>query len=1070
MLAHHPTTGAPIRIIKSDAQISQEDRTLVWVRPTFQTSSRWSRWSTIVTEPAALTVLDGHTPTIAIIRDVGWAPHVGQLGEACILIASKAMKEHTTFAAAGEAFASCLELEELYELYPFLGQPVTAEDSDAKLVVSVAHILRFRAIAWQTPTQGDAAAQVAAWLRCCKGRLIEIPADGTPSVIPELWLIQQYFKHPRLARAREIHQCLERNVANPYIDRILLLNETDEHIPLVTSDKIVCRNIGHRLTYADALRAIQTDLPAGAIAVFANADIWLDDTIKAVWSLAMEERRLFLALLRWEEDGTIFGPRADSQDTWIVAKSTVDFAVTDEDFGFTFGKPGCDNAVALAMLRKRCLVANPAYTIHTHHVHASQVRNYDSRDVLYKPAYLYLDPTAIQAYSAVTQMTPHLAAKDVLTAWRSSAPKQSIHRPLHALRDEVGRTIRRMISMKEGGGMFENTWTPTGAAGIPLYEFKGDVFVTREGLVSDFQSIYLGAGHREWRTGWENSQISSLTPAYHVPAVVAIPVPATCWTNVADWVLSYMPTVLRIRDVVAAENVDGDLPEFVIPTDPQVAEFIYHSVWKHRRVGTIPYMENAQIYSNHVWAVPELPRLSAEDVGLLRSLLPPAQPKSVKRFPHIVFCVSDDAEHGVITEGWVQEVIQCHKSLIGRWRYVILRPSDGFLKRREAFREATWIVGQGEVLKWIWMATPDTKVLDYMPESEISSTIPHLAGAASLFYIPTLVRKEPVEFQRQHALVEFGEAIRQHGFTERLFDGDEAAAGEKPLVVIPTGVSAQGMWAHAGDTFREMAEMWAERGYCRLQRSEETPYCWWGGVGEVLLYDRPTPRWWPAAEIMPSYQMAMFGNCAPPGPPAHLTRQSVWSFWPRSPRALEAVAAKGPRTWEERPIVSLFLGKVENGVQQKHRCAADWSAAVELFSMPVDPTGAPYPYTQSQYLEKVSNTRWGLCLPGYGPKCNREIEYMALGTVPIVTEGVDMRNYLVPPQEGVHYLRATTPADVKRIVATTPKETWERMSAACHRWWRENASAEGLFRLTWGRVQQTRPYWGVGMPPWKGTS
>jgi hypothetical protein len=169
--------------------------------------------------------------------------------------------------------------------------------------------------------------------------------------------------------------------------------------------------------------------------------------------------------------------------------------------------------------------------------------------------------------------------------------------------------------------------------------------------------------------------------------------------------------------------------------------------------------------------------------------------------------------------------------------------------------------------------------------------------------------------------------------------------------------------------------------------------------------------------------------------------------------------------YSRRAIKSLFLGKIENGVQHAHRTGADWKSAVELFSMPHDSTGAPYPFSQEKYLEKLCNTRFGLCLPGYGPKCNREIEYFACGVVPIVVPGVDMKGYLVPPIEGLHYFTARTPEDVRRIIEVVQPEQWTRMSIAGRKWWSLYASAEGLFRLTWERIEQCRPFLTTGNIP-----
>jgi hypothetical protein len=348
-----------------------------------------------------------------------------------------------------------------------------------------------------------------------------------------------------------------------------------------------------------------------------------------------------------------------------------------------------------------------------------------------------------------------------------------------------------------------------------------------------------------------------------------------------------------------------------------------------------------------------------------------------------------------------------------------------------------------------------------MMETEISSDIIHLAGAADCKYILSLVRKEPVEFQRQNAILEFTKIWVEYAFPETV----AATVKEKPVVTLPAGKALTGMFNHDGDRFREMVRLWGERGYCEVQETEESGYVWWGNVGDVVLYDWDIARWWDPAT---NYQLALFGSCPPPGPTGHETRQSVWSFWSRSPRSLETAVAEGRLGWSERPIQSLFLGKVENGVQKARRCGADWKSAVEVFSMPLDSTGAPYPYTQTEYLQKLRQARFGLCLPGLGQKCNREIEYFALGVVPIAVPEVDFTHYLVPPREGEHYFRATTPEEVRKIVAETTAEKWEAMSVACQTWWRQNASAEGMFRLTWARIQQCRPLQGLMMPVWNG--
>jgi hypothetical protein len=251
-----------------------------------------------------------------------------------------------------------------------------------------------------------------------------------------------------------------------------------------------------------------------------------------------------------------------------------------------------------------------------------------------------------------------------------------------------------------------------------------------------------------------------------------------------------------------------------------------------------------------------------------------------------------------------------------------------------------------------------------------------------------------------------------------------------------------GFYAHAGDSFREIASLWSERGYVDLVPSP-AHQVWLHEVGDTLLYDRPTHQWLeqaPAKEQ--TFRKALFGN------PAPAKDGSSWSFWPRRPALVEnAVAAGLPkRTWESRAQTVVFYGRSENAVQKSRRSTADWSAACSDF-VHVDGL-SKYPYTAEEYLERLASAKYGLCLAGYGFKCHREIECMAMGTVPIVAPEVDMANYANPPEEGLHYLRVASPEEVGKAVAEITGERWTVMSNACRDWWLKNASVDGMWALT----------------------
>lgn len=253
----------------------------------------------------------------------------------------------------------------------------------------------------------------------------------------------------------------------------------------------------------------------------------------------------------------------------------------------------------------------------------------------------------------------------------------------------------------------------------------------------------------------------------------------------------------------------------------------------------------------------------------------------------------------------------------------------------------------------------------------------------------------------------------------------------KQQVILP--MKRQDFFQHAGDSFREMVAVWGERGYVDVvERPVEQ--VWLGEVGETLLYDRPTLEWLNASSEK-SYKRGLFGN------PVH---GSPWTFWPRRPRLVEEMVAKGYKSYEAREKTLVFYGRSENAVQRKNRTSADWESVCDDFSHRI--SNAAYTYTQEEYLERLGNAKYGLCLAGYGNKCHREIECMAMGCVPIVAAEVDM-TYADPPVEGLHYFRVSGPEEAKQVTQITP-ERWVVMSAACRDWWKRNASAEGSWELT----------------------
>jgi hypothetical protein len=228
-------------------------------------------------------------------------------------------------------------------------------------------------------------------------------------------------------RNAEIKQCLYRNYMNPHITKIHLLNEriyTDAELCDRRVDgqsggsKIVQTSIGKRLTFKDVFKYIRENHIAG-YCVLTNADIFFDNSLRKILYSSISTTPQMFALLRYEYRGEtdllqcpIFGPRFDSQDTWIIhySKNTegeggVGKGVTsrikeihEKAFDFEFGRPGCDNKFAyLANVLGYEVINDPRF-IRTYHYHTNQSRNYTRNDVIGQP-YTLISPAGFNPYT-----------------------------------------------------------------------------------------------------------------------------------------------------------------------------------------------------------------------------------------------------------------------------------------------------------------------------------------------------------------------------------------------------------------------------------------------------------------------------------------------------------------------------------------------------------------------------------------------------------------------------------------------------------------------------------------------
>jgi hypothetical protein len=146
-----------------------------------------------------------------------------------------------------------------------------------------------------------------------------------------------------------------------------------------------------RPTFTDLFAMCRAD----AVNVIANSDIYFDHTLRDnIHKLDEDE---VWALSRWDDAGTTLVPyhRADSQDAWIVRGGP-----HEVEAPYTMGMPGCDNAIAHELVKRRYMVTNPCMTVKAIHLHRSGYRTYRTgpgrpKQYVVPPPYTLVLPCAL---------------------------------------------------------------------------------------------------------------------------------------------------------------------------------------------------------------------------------------------------------------------------------------------------------------------------------------------------------------------------------------------------------------------------------------------------------------------------------------------------------------------------------------------------------------------------------------------------------------------------------------------------------------------------------------------------
>ena len=207
-------------------------------------------------------------------------------------------------------------------------------------------------------------------------------------------LITQFYLPNDNLRKKEIITCLQNNLKNNQINKIILFGEKKYNFRTILGEKnlnkIEYNNIGERLSYKKVFEYTNNKNEDNSIYVLANSDIYFDNTLKNLKKYNLDNK--FLALSRINiKNGKYSYPvnTKNTQDTWIW-KNKLNFNKNKmkkfEDYnkdGIIMGLMGCDNYIAYMMDNLGYIVENKCKLINCFHLHQNEFREWKKNKIKY---------------------------------------------------------------------------------------------------------------------------------------------------------------------------------------------------------------------------------------------------------------------------------------------------------------------------------------------------------------------------------------------------------------------------------------------------------------------------------------------------------------------------------------------------------------------------------------------------------------------------------------------------------------------------------------------------------------
>ena len=740
------TSKAPPKILNLTTPIVRNQRTLVWLHKQ-NCDVHWSKWDNIVSSISAYDYWSKYDTKIVgmIVIDVPSKPEdidrfLERLYEISkvipmVLLSQKVLslksEEYWT-----ENFDNLVNVSSMIDSYPFLESPWSGSVEDA--IACFAMLCRYNRIVDCSFSKN-------------RSRIIGNNMTYAQHIQPnETWLFTQFFQHKKKNRSKEIKDCLMKNCASPFVDKIILLNEKDEssewkHFP--GSEKIQQAIMGQRLSYSHFLQYVHDYVPENVYTILCNADIYIEDSIRELYKVDMKNK--MIALLRWDVDAsghaTLFGPRADSQDTWIFLSDSIKSRKWDySTFNFCLGHPGCDNVFAGQILRNYFVISNPSLTFRTFHLHNTNIRNYNEKDIIPSDVYVNIVP------SNIIDTKQQKESEHVLTTIQHDMV------PFDIKSSSMSNEITYCTMLEKAG---RYNWEPSTQnfyfeAGIPVYSWK-KAGVTSNGLVYDLYTIYKGRqSENPLYNFWMSSCAEIFTPLQSRRKMIAVPFKdCSVFKHPDTYLLNYISKVKRILTVYPDAS-------FWLPKEFENSLRPFH--WEFASLSPVEFDEYTATWADEVVGLlpgPESLELGKEDIEALRQMLPTwkADPS-----PRVCAFIIDNT----ITEAFIkQNIIPTLCDHSADWVIRYIPESDvGSHSALQSVSLCVFIGSEQSAYKWsrLWALPKECCVVEFQQELQVYGEFQHMAHVAELKSWVLLLSKGSVEDVQDQVATQFKKWMKKN--------------------------------------------------------------------------------------------------------------------------------------------------------------------------------------------------------------------------------------------------------------------------------------------------------------------